>query len=250
MNNRIAKLLALLLCVVMVASLFTGCVEYSDEGNEFPINYDIDLTQKTTLNVLMPNSGRDIDAVNNDNNALLIQQLTGYEVKYTQLPAADSSKVLNNELMDKRDYQVMKLTKDQFSDLVDQDMLVDITDALQKFAPDLLANISPESWEVVTVDGRIYGIPERASSDNIENPIILNYDLLLELNLDVPETLDEFTAVLKAMTEYLGKPALTFDRYTPLVHAISAAFGIYSFWLSIKMKQWVTKHTHMIPVQL
>ena len=27
-------------------------------------------------------------------------------------------------------------------------------------------------------------------------------------------------------------------------------FGIYSFWLSIKMKQWVTKHTHMIPVQL
>ena len=100
MNNRIAKLLALLLCVVMVASLFTGCVEYSDEGNEFPINYDIDLTQKPTLNVLMPNSGRDIDAVNSDNTALLIQQLTGYEVKYTQLPAADSSKVLNNELME------------------------------------------------------------------------------------------------------------------------------------------------------
>jgi len=22
--------------------------------------------------------------------------------------------------------------------------------------------------------------------------------------------------------------------------------GIYSFWLGIKMKQWVTKHTHMV----
>ena len=22
-------------------------------------------------------------------------------------------------------------------------------------------------------------------------------------------------------------------------------FGIYSFWLTIKMKQWVTKHTHL-----
>lgn len=230
MNNRIAKLLALLLCVVMVASLFTGCVEYSDEGNEFPINYDIDLTQKPTLNVLMPNSGRDIDAVNNDNNALLIQQLTGYEVKYTQLPAADSSKVLNNELMDKRDYQVMKLTKDQFSDLVKDDMLVDITDALAVFAPDILASISEESWDVVTVDGRIYGIPERASSDNIENMIVFNQDLLLQNNLDIPTTLVEFENTLKVLTEKLGKPALTFDKYTPLVYTISAAFGIYSTW--------------------
>jgi putative aldouronate transport system substrate-binding protein len=32
------------------------------------------------------------------------------------------------------------------------------------------------------------------------------------------------------MTEHLGKPALTFDRFTPLVHAISSAFGIHSFW--------------------
>jgi uncharacterized membrane protein YjgN (DUF898 family) len=23
-------------------------------------------------------------------------------------------------------------------------------------------------------------------------------------------------------------------------------FGIYGFWLSIKMQQWVTKHTHML----
>ena len=43
MKNRIAKLLALLLCIAMVASMFTACVDYSDEGNEFPINYDIDL---------------------------------------------------------------------------------------------------------------------------------------------------------------------------------------------------------------
>ena len=24
-------------------------------------------------------------------------------------------------------------------------------------------------------------------------------------------------------------------------------FGIYGFWLTIKMKQWVTKHTHLTP---
>ena len=231
MKNSLMKRIALLLCLVMVASMFAACAGIGGGGgSEYEINYDIDLTQKPKLNVLMPNSGRDIDAVNSDSNALLIQELTGYEVQYTQLPAADSSKVLNNELMDKRDYQVMKLTKDQFSDLVKDDMLVDITDALEVFAPDILASISDESWDVVTVDGRIYGIPERASSDNIENMIVFNQDMLLQNNLEIPTTLAEFENVLKVLTEKIGKPALTFDKYTPLVYTISAAFGIYSTW--------------------
>ncbi|MBQ4273592.1 MAG: extracellular solute-binding protein, partial [Clostridia bacterium] len=214
------KILSLILCMAMLLTAvcsFASCKDDKKKGDD--INYDIDLSQKPNLSILMPNSGKSVDAVNSSPNALLIEQLTGYKATYTQLPAADAAKVLNTELMDKKPYDAMKLTKDQFSDLVDQDLLVDITDALPIFAPDLLANISEESWDVVTVDGRIYGIPERASSDNIENPLIFNYDLLLTLNLDVPETLDELTNVLKEMTAYLGRPALTFDRYTPLVHA-------------------------------
>ena len=228
MNKRVVKLIALLLCAVMAAALFAGCGGPTE--SEFQINYDIDLTQKPKLNVLMPNSGKAITEVNASPTASLIQQLTGYEVTYTQLPAVDSSKTLNNELMDKRDYQVMKLTKDQFADLVKDDMLVDITDALEVFAPDILANISEESWDVVTVDGRIYGIPERASSDNIENMIVFNQDMLLENNLEIPTTLADFENALKVLTEKIGKPAMTFDKYTPLVYTISAAFGIYADW--------------------
>lgn len=229
MKNRMTKLMSLLLCVVMVASLFAACGG-TGGGSEYEINYDIDLNQKPKLNVLMPNSGKSVEEVNTNSNALLIQELTGYEVEYTQLPAADSSKVLNTEMMDKREYHVMKLTKNQFSDMVKGDMLVDITDALETFAPDILASISQESWDVVTVDGRIYGIPERASSDNIENMIVFNLDMLLQNNLSIPTTLAEFENTLKVLTEKLGKPALTFDKYTPLVYTISAAFGIYAEW--------------------
>ena len=227
------KILSLILLATMLLTsvLATACGGPSNGGNNVTdeINYDIDLSNKPQLNVLMPNSGKDIASVNNNVNAQVIQQITGYSVQYTQLPA-DATTTLNTIMMDKEKFDVMKLTKDQFSDLVDQDMLLDITDALKVFAPDMLANISKESWDVVTVNGRIYGIPERASSDNIENPIVLNYDLMLELNLDVPETLDEFTEVLRVMTQHLGKPALTFDKFTPLVPAISAAFGIYTYW--------------------
>lgn len=225
--KKLRVLLALALCAAMIFTL-AACVP--PEGGDSDINYEIDLSQKPTLNVLMPYSGYTIDQVNENENAKLIEEITGYHVQYTQLPSADSSAVINTELMDKTPYNVMKLTKDQFSDLVMDDMLVDITDALEVFAPDMLQNISAESWEAVTVNGRIYGIPERASSDNIENPIVLNNDLMMSLNLEYPETRDEFTEVLRAMTNALGRPALTFDRYTPLVYAISASFGIYSDW--------------------
>ncbi len=226
MKNPVRKILSVLLCLAMLAG-FAAC---GPAESEYAIDYDIDLSQKPKLNVLMPYSGKSIEAVNADATAELIEQITGYEAEYTQLPAVDGSKTLNNELMDKRSYQVMKLTKDQFADLVKDDMLVDITDALEVFAPDILANISPESWDVVTVDGRIYGIPERASSDNIENCIVFNQDLLLQNNLDIPVTLEDFENTLKVLTQAIGRPALTFDKYTPLVYTISAAFGIYSDW--------------------
>lgn len=221
--KAVSAVVLLILCVTL---LFCACTETA----EYQINYDIDLSKKIDLNVLMPNSGYTIEEVNSDPNALLIQELTGYKVNYTQLPSADASKTLNNELMDKRSYNAIKLTKDQFSDLVKDDMLVDITEALNVFGKDILANISQESWDVVTVNGKIYGIPERASSDNIENPIVFNRDLMLQCDLEMPQTLDEFEETLRVLTEKIGKPALTFDKYTPLVYAISSAFGICADW--------------------
>ena len=47
-----------------------------------------------------------------------------------------------------------------------------------------------------------------------------------------------------------GTGAQLFGNYIKWLLLTIITFGIYSFWLSIKMKQWVTKHTHMIPVQL
>jgi len=207
-----------------------GCKGCKKNKLNTEIDFNIDLSNKPELSVLMPYSGYTIDQVNSDPNALTIEEITGYHVKYTQLPSSDASKTLNNEFMDRRHYNVMKLTKDQFADLVKDGALTDITEALKVFGKDLLKNISQESWDVVTLDGKIYGIPERASSDNIENPIVFNQDLLYECGLDLPTTLDEFEECLRVLTEKIGKPALTFDKYTPLIYGISAAFGIYSEW--------------------
>lgn len=219
-----------ILSVLFVFMCLIGLVACGGKTYEDNIDYDIDLNNKPALSILMPYSGYTIQEVNNDPNAKLIERLTGYTTTYTQLPSSDASKTLNNELMDKRHYNIMKLTKEQFADLVKDDMLLDITEALNVFGKDLLDNISDESWDVVRWNDRIYGIPERASSDNIEYPIVFNQDLLFECNLDIPTTLQEFENVLKVLTQKIGRPAFTFDKYTPLIYGISAAFGIYADW--------------------
>ena len=42
-----------------------------------------------------------------------------------------------------------------------------------------------------------------------------------------------------------GKGGELFGQYIKWMLLTIVTFGIYSFWLSIKMKEWVTKHTHM-----
>ena len=43
-----------------------------------------------------------------------------------------------------------------------------------------------------------------------------------------------------------GTGAQLFGNYIKWFLLTIVTLGIYSFWLSIKMQQWVTKHTHMI----
>ena len=45
-----------------------------------------------------------------------------------------------------------------------------------------------------------------------------------------------------------GTGAQLFGNYIKWFLLTVITFGIYSFWLSIKMKQWVIKHTHTVPI--
>ena len=43
-----------------------------------------------------------------------------------------------------------------------------------------------------------------------------------------------------------GNGAQLFGNYIKWFLLCIITLGIYSFWLNIKMKQWITKHTHMV----
>ncbi len=233
MKKLVCKTTAALLLATLVMASFSACTGGETQTD---INLDIDLTQKPMLSVLMPNSGYDDTYINEDPNAQVVEDVTGNHVEYSQLPATNASTTLNLQLIDREPYNAMKLTSAQFADLIAQDVLLDLTPAIEKFGDVLQEVISEESWATVTVDGKIYGIPERSSSDNIQYPIVFRQDWLDELNLNIPTTLEEFRTVLEALKQKMVDDGdtvnapLTFDMYTPIVWAIAAGFGIYAEW--------------------
>ena len=62
---------------------FASCKNDKKKGDD--INYDIDLSQKPNLSILMPNSGKSVDAVNSSPNALLIESPSIPEKDYADL---------------------------------------------------------------------------------------------------------------------------------------------------------------------
>ena len=219
-----------MLAVLLATATFSSLAACSKSDEDYGINMNIDLNNKIDLNILMPNSGYTVEEVNADQNAAVVEEVTGYHVNYSQLPATNASSSLNTQMVAREQYNAMKLTSSQFADLVAQDVLLPLDEVLDKFGSDLKSVISEESWDVVRVNGKIYGIPERASSDNIEYPMVFRQDILNELNLSVPSTKDELYNVLKTIKTETNMIPLTFDMYTPLVYSVSSAFGIYSNW--------------------
>lgn len=223
------KHLKTIVCFSLAAALLTGLCACTTGGGGTEIDLDIDLSAKPTLSVLMPNSGYDESYINTDPNAKEVERVTGYTVNYSQLPATNASTSLNTRLINKDRIHAIKVTSAQFADLMADDALCDLTPAIDKFGPVLKEVISKESWATATVNGKIYGIPERSSSDNIQYPIVFRQDWLDELNLRMPKTTDDLYNVLNTLKEKKNAP-LTFDMYTPVVWAIAAGFGIYADW--------------------
>lgn len=82
----------------------------------------------------------------------------------------------------------------QLKDLVDNDLLSDVTDEWSQFV-DL--GISDNLKDALTVDGKIYGAPLYV----IYNGVIYNKNLFEELGLKEPETLDEFMEICEVIKE-------------------------------------------------
>ncbi len=173
----------------------------------------------------------------------IIEEVTGYQVEYFMLPQ-DTEKAdekLNITIASGSDYDILKLRPYQYYRLVKQGALQELDTVLAKSGPTLKSVIKPLSWEVAKYKGKTYAVPLSNERPNIANSIAIRKDLLDKAGLQVPKTLDEFTAVLRALKKFYpnlipmtGPGRIDQQMYlNSFVPVIGGAFGIYNEWTDV-----------------
>lgn len=89
--------------------------------------------------------------------------------------------------------------------------------------------------EQTKLNGKLYGIPYMQDSLNIRRGIEVRTDLLKQLNLQMPQTPDEFYQVLKAVKES-NKDGIPFSAATWNINTLMSGFGLYNDWNEVDGK--------------
>jgi len=244
--------LILALAIVTLATLLFGCSQQTNVTSPVTPAADSDAKNaaaqpetsgvKPVLRVLGQNVGFD---PNKDIMNQEITNITGYTVEYFTLPAENADEKLNIELSSGISYDIIKMTQSQYYRLVGQGALLPLDDLLDKYGPDIKAGVMESTWEAAKYNGQIYTFPMRKEyTKDVINSIAVREDILEELNLQIPATIDEFYETLKAIKkskpdlipltgpfgEGLASPGTSNWKLSP---TICSAFGIYNEWQDI-----------------
>lgn len=134
-----------------------------------------------------------------------------------------------------QEYDAIKMNDKPYllATFIKNGVVQDLTDLVNQY-PDLKNAFSQEMWDKVSVDGRIYAIPESDSND-IENGIVVRKDWLDKLGLEIPTTVDQFYDMLVAFSqmnpadvgvEYIIPFAATGHESVLSFNGLTQAFGL------------------------
>ena len=249
------KLLALLLCLVMVASVIAGCGPTANQpdntGDQGGATGDdtnpavrdtLPDPSEITINIGIPDQGSVEDY---DTNALTLwlEEQTGYDIEFTKyMPSENDYKTkLSTQMVDGKPLPDMllgfNLGRSYYQDLGEDDYLVDLKqffedEELSGAWWDRLEELPEETQNFIksklySDDGEhIWALPSTDYSeyDSLENTMFINKTWLDELQLEVPTDRDSLYKVLKAFKTQdpngNGKP----DEY-PILSGIGNMFG-------------------------
>ena len=203
--KRIAKKLTLAAFAVVSALGLASCnIEDFNNLSDDEVYLDVDMENKIDLKVLYPNSGMADSEFANSRTTKYFEDLTGYKVKYEQV-IGDQGPVLTNILTTQQEYNMVKLESGTFLAEVGNESFVDLKPYLEKYGQDLLNTIPQEAWDAVTLDGKIYAVPEIGFGQMISNALVWNTRQLKEVGITkIPETIGEVDEAFHKLQEHFG----------------------------------------------
>lgn len=120
------------------------------------------------------------------------------------VPGTEANDKLSQMIMSGNYPDVFNVSLEDYVDYVKQGVIADITDYYDNYlsdaSKDYLAYDGGDSVKRATIDGRIYGIPQMASSTDQVSVLWIRKDWLNNLGLEMPTTAEEVAEVARAFT--------------------------------------------------
>ena len=239
--RKMKSIVAMLLCLVMVAGLFAGCnnekpvetepkqdpsvettpqageqpTEAADEGISYPLDTDVQLRIYIQAGFSLPSgysSWDDLPFLQG------LEERWGVDIIWESAPVgSDETAAYNLMLQDEDLPQIIfgqKCSTSEVEELVDDGIAMDISGLLEEYAPDYWAFMHnpDDQWRVkdlamaTTIN---YGLtsfigPRQDPTNGTWAGLAIRKDWLDELGLEVPETLEEVDYVARKFHEAYG----------------------------------------------
>lgn len=212
------KLIALLLVLASVLSVFAGCSNNAPAATEpeAPVNAEPTPTEATvfdprsiTEGVKLTISAKELTWIADYNEVQLTKELEevfGVEIEWITFPSADyESKLSIMASGGEKLPDIMFFPGKQYMTWAAEDLIVDLTPYFEdpNYSPYYHKAAEFDGFDIVgdmrDAEGKIYGLPLKEGG--IYNATILNMnkEWLDELGLEVPKTVEDFYNVAKAM---------------------------------------------------
>lgn len=243
MNKISRRLISSCLVGLLLISSMPGCSKSnsSKQADNSAKPTETTAAVKPTLKYLGPNITED---PNKRYEAAEVEKLTGYKVEYSMLPKDKPADKLNLIIASGEEYDVVTANgglKEYCLEFAKKGALVELEPLMEKYGPRLKQVIPEKSYNLFKVNNKTYFVPSKISLEYIQYGLLMRQDWLDKLNMKVPTTVDEFTAVLKAFKE--KDPGKNGDKNIALTgssptgfHGLLGAFGISNSWNEVNGK--------------
>lgn len=245
---------------ILICCFTTGCKKKAEQTN----SEDITLTFWCELSPYVMTS---VSNYAETEFYKALKERTGVDVKFIH-PAAGNVNEQFNVMLASGEYPDM-IQRDWSSypggeaKACEDGILIDFTDDVKEYMPNMykyMKKKTPNAERWVTTNGRYYIVPSLADYTeytSTQGPVIRN-DLLKQVGLDVPTTIDEWEVMLKAFKDAGVKYPLSFtDFQLKAYYPLIGAYGVTRTFLQdngvmkygyiepgmkefiIRMKSWI-----------
>ena len=243
MQNKKIRIGALILVFIMMMTMaFTGCGKKSNEvttkDNLNPLGVMPFSKDKVTLEIMMPSSGN-VEDYDTNKYTLELEKAGNVELKFNLLSPADSDTVINLKLSSGQDLPDIintPLKDDVVATYGSAGLFVILNDYYANSSYYLKPQLEAYEKEtgvnllkyITMSDGNIYGIIKYNESlqNEIPNPLWINKAWLAKAGMEVPTTLDEFTAALTYFKSHDMNGNGTLDEIPMVDYADGAMLNI------------------------